>query len=190
MFLNKKTSTYKITIAALLIAIGILIPMISPLKIILEPASFTLASHVATMIAMFLSPGVAAAVAIGTAFGFLLGGFPIVIALRAASHVIFAFVGAKILSKRPNMLQDQKAFWMFSLSLGILHALCEVIVVSLFYFSGNLSADYYNQGMLTSVMLLVGVGTVVHSMVDFWLAKIVWNTVGKQSRIRTTSYSK
>ena len=49
--MNTRTQTKHITIAALLIAIGILIPMISPLKIILEPASFTLASHVATMIA-------------------------------------------------------------------------------------------------------------------------------------------
>lgn len=54
--MNTRTQTKHITIAALLIAMGILIPMISPLKIILEPASFTLASHVATMIAMFLSP--------------------------------------------------------------------------------------------------------------------------------------
>jgi niacin transporter len=30
-------------------------------------------------------------------------------------------------------------------------------------------------------MLLVGVGTVIHSMVDYWLAQIVWKTVGKKA---------
>lgn len=183
--MKRKSNTSIITVSALLIAIGILIPMISPLKIVLEPASFTLASHVATMIAMFISPAAAAAVAIGTAFGFLLGGFPIVITLRAASHLVFSFVGAKALNKRPERLDTKKDFWLFNFFLGILHAVCEVLVVSLFYFGGNLSAEYYNMGMLTSVMLLVGVGTVIHSMVDFWLAKVVWNTVSRNRQIRT-----
>lgn len=188
--LNSKSNTYKLTISALLIAVGILIPLISPLKIIVEPASFTLASHVATMIAMFLSPGIAASVAVGTAFGFLLGGFPIVIVLRAASHMIFAFVGSKRLAAHPDILQKKKFFWLFNLLLGVLHAFCEVVVVSLFYFSGNLPADYYNQGMVTSVMLLVGVGTVIHSMIDFWIAKAVWSTISKQSRMNSLGYSK
>ena len=188
--LNKAQNTYKITIAALLIAIGILIPMISPLKIILEPASFTLASHVATMVAMFLSPGIAVAVSVGTAFGFLLGGFPIVIVLRAASHLVFAYMGSKLLNRYPSFLQSKKSFWLFNFFLGIQHAFCEVIVVSFFYFSGNLSGDYYDKGLLTSVMLLVGVGTIIHSMVDLWLARFVWNTVSKQSRIRALGYSK
>lgn len=173
----RRRSTHNLTMAALLIAVGILIPMISPLKIILEPASFTLASHVATMIAMFLSPSIAVIVAFGTAVGFLLGGFPIVIALRALTHMIFAFAGAVYLAKRPDLTMNARAALPFSFFLGILHAVCEVIVVSIFYFAGNLSAQYYNQGLLLSVMGLVGVGTVVHSMVDLWLAQIVWKTV-------------
>lgn len=94
-----------------------LMPMISPLKIILEPASFTLASHVATMIAMFLSPGIAVAVAFGATVGFMLGGFPLVVVLRAATHMIFSYVGAKYIQKHPEMAHDIKnhccsaSFW-------------------------------------------------------------------------------
>ena len=52
--MNSKLNTKEIIMAALLCAIGIMIPMISPIKIVLEPASFTLASHVAIFIAMFI----------------------------------------------------------------------------------------------------------------------------------------
>ncbi len=43
--------------------------MVMP-KIMIPPASFTLASHVPLFIAMFFTPGVAVAVALGTTFGF------------------------------------------------------------------------------------------------------------------------
>lgn len=175
--MKSRQRTKKMTLAALLIAIGILIPMISPLKIILEPASFTLASHVATFIAMFISPYVAVAVAIGTAFGFMLGGFPIVVSLRAMSHLIFAYVGSIYLVKNPSTLNEPRMKWFYSLLIGVLHALSEVIVVSVFYFAGNLSSAYYDQGLLISVMGLVGIGTVIHSMVDLELARIVWKAV-------------
>lgn len=65
----KHNRVRQLTISALLIAMGILIPMVMP-KIVIGPASFTLASHVPLMIAMFFSPGMAVAVALGTAFGF------------------------------------------------------------------------------------------------------------------------
>ena len=44
----------RMCVAALLCAIAILIPMISPVKIQLGPMSFTLGSHVAIFIAMFI----------------------------------------------------------------------------------------------------------------------------------------
>ena len=65
----------KMCIAALLCAVGILVPMISPVRIQLGPMSFTLASHVALFLALFISPAVAAAVELGTTLGFLLAGF-------------------------------------------------------------------------------------------------------------------
>ena len=63
--MKSKTNTFQLALAGMLIAIGIVIPMFSPIKIIIEPASFTLASHVPVFIAMFISPMMAAAVALG-----------------------------------------------------------------------------------------------------------------------------
>ena len=67
----KKNSVRTLTISALLIGMGVIIPMVMP-KIMIPPASFTLASHVPLFIALFFSPGVAIAVALGTTFGFFL----------------------------------------------------------------------------------------------------------------------
>ena len=49
--------------------------------------SFTLGSHVAIFIAMFISPAVALTVELGATLGFLLAGFPPVVVLRALSQV-------------------------------------------------------------------------------------------------------
>ena len=56
--MNQKTmhnNILKVVMAGLLCAVGIIIPMFSPLKIVIPPASFTVASHVAVFIAMFIS---------------------------------------------------------------------------------------------------------------------------------------
>ena len=75
----KKHSVRHLTIAALLIGMGIVIPMVMP-KIVIGPASFTLASHVPLFVAMFFSPGMAIAVALGTTFGFFITLPPIIAA--------------------------------------------------------------------------------------------------------------
>lgn len=175
----------KMVISALLIAIGIIIPTFSPLKVVIEPASFTLASHVTIFIAMMFTPGMASAVALGTTLGFFLGGFPIVIVLRAATHLIFAVAGAWWLQKYPSTLQSRRKTYLFSFIIGILHAVSEVIVVSIFYFGGNMSAGYYDRGFLTSIMLLVGFGSVIHSMVDFGIALSVMKPLSKQHSVET-----
>jgi len=102
----KKNSVRQLTISALLIAMGIIIPMVMP-RITIGPASFTLASHVPVFLAMFFSPGVAIAVSLGTGFGFFLSATPI-IALRALSHLIFALIGAislKRITQTSELLQ-------------------------------------------------------------------------------------
>lgn len=73
--MRSRTNTYQLALTGMLIAIGIVIPMFSPIKVVIEPASFTLASHVAVFIAMFISPSMAVAVSLGTTLGFFLGGF-------------------------------------------------------------------------------------------------------------------
>lgn len=170
-------SVHRLTISALLIAIGIMIPIVSPVKIILEPASFTLGSHVAIFIALFISPAIAVFVALGTAIGFMISGFPLVVALRALTHVIFAIVGAFWVQKHTNMLENPLKTQLFSFFIGVVHALAEVAVVSFFYFGGNVTDTYYNQGFIQSVFFMVGIGTIVHSMVDFGIASLIWKSL-------------
>lgn len=183
--MKRNNSINSMVISALLCAVGIVVPIISPLKITLEPASFTLASHVAIFIAMFISPATAAAVAIGTAAGFFMAGFPIVVVLRATSHIVFALVGALYLKKFPDTLKSYKSI-IYSLAIGLIHGICEVLIVIPFYFGNNMSSGYYAKGFVVSVMLLVGVGTVVHSMIDFFLAQAIWKPVTKAVKIPQT----
>lgn len=169
---NQKSK--ELAISGLLIAVGILIPLISPFKIVLEPASFTLASHVAIFLAMFISPRVAAAVAVGTTTGFLLAGFPLVVVLRAATHIIFAPLGALYLKRHPLESLSPVKQRVFSLSIGAVHGLLEVAIVSAFYFASPSGAPVGSgQDFARSVLLLVGVGTVLHSMFDFEIARFL-----------------
>ena len=172
----------QMTLAGMLIALGVIIPMFSPIRVVLEPASFTLASHVVIFIAMFISPTMAVAVTLGTTFGFFMGGFPIVVVLRAFSHIVFAFGGATYL-KRLRSTDRSLSFIqlrIFSFVIGVVHAVCEVFVVTLFYMGGNLGQAFTERGFFVSVILLVGVGTIVHSMVDLEIANVVMVALRKQ----------
>ncbi len=172
--MNQRNKIQLMTVSALLSAIGILIPMFAP-KIMIEPASFTLASHVPVFIAMFISPYAAITVALISGFGFLIAGFPIVIVLRALSHIVFATVGAFMLKKNGNLFSSTKSTALFGLFVSLIHAVCEVGVVTFFYWGSGMSGAYYEKGYLLTVMGLVGLGTVIHSMIDFAIALSVWN---------------
>ena len=179
----KRDRLYLMVLSAMLIAIGIIIPVLSPVKIIMEPASFTLASHVAIFIAMFIAPISAVAVSVGTTLGFLLAGYPIVIVLRAAVHIVFALTGALIIKKNPLILNQTARMIVFAFLISVLHGLSELLVVTPFYFGNQLNNDaYYSRGFLTSVVLLVGVGTVIHSIVDFFIARGIWVPLEKIHR--------
>ena len=170
--MNRKTNTKSIVLSALLCALGIIIPMFSPIKLILEPASFTLASHVPTAIFVTL----------GATVGFLLGGFPIVVVFRALSHLIFVFIGSLYLKKHKNTIKSIKTSLGFSFIIGAIHALGEILVVLPFYFGNGLSSGYYEKGFITSVLMLVGIGTIIHSMLDFGLSVYIWNLMPKEVR--------
>lgn len=175
--MNSKNPIQKMTIAAALSAIGILIPMFAP-KFILEPASYTLASHVPIFIAMFLSPYIAISVALISAMGFLLAGiFPIAVVLRALSHIVFVVIGSFMLKRNPNLLSTGKGTVLFSFLMAVIHSVSEVTVVTLFYWGNEMSSAYYDKGYLFSVILLVGVGTVIHSMIDFSIAYAIWKPI-------------
>lgn len=170
--MNKNQTVHTMVLSALLIAVGIIIPMVSPLKLIIEPASFTLASHVAIIIAMFVSPSVAISVALGTTLGFFLGGFPLTVVLRALSHIVWAFAGALYLKKNPDTFTKMGKSIIFILLIGLLHAAGEVVIVTPLYAGSMLS-----EGYLYSVFTLVGIGTIVHSTVDFVISIAVWKVL-------------
>lgn len=176
--MQSKNTIQKMTFAAVLSAIAIIIPMFAP-KFVLEPASYTLASHVPVFIAIFISPYVAISVALISTLGFFLGGFPIVIVLRALSHIVFVITGAFMLKRSPRLLHSVKGVSMFSLLMACIHAVCEVLIVTLFYWGNNMSSAYYDKGYLFSVIFLVGIGTVIHSMIDFSIAYAVWKPIQK-----------
>lgn len=160
-------------VAALLIAIAVIIPLFFP-KIVIGPASFTLASHVPVMIALFISPMVGLAVSLGSTFGFLLAGFPPVIVLRALSHIFFVMTGALLLKYRQDLLRTPLRLTLFGLLLAAIHAAGEVVAVVGFYLVTAGSLESIKGGLGYGVLLLVGVGTVVHSMVDYGIAVFVW----------------
>jgi len=186
--MSSQNKVKTMTVAALLCAIGIVIPMYSPIKIIVDPASFTLASHVAIFIAMFISPTVGIFVAFGTAFGFLLGGFPIVIVFRAFSQIIFIAIGALILKKNNSILLSLKSLIPFVVFISIIHALGELVAVYMYY-----SFNAPNNVLTNSILYLVGVGTFIHSLVDFTIAYLVWKPIQSvvhipaNAKIRTSS---
>lgn len=180
-FMNVNKRIHMMVLSALLISIGILIPVISPIKVILEPMSFTLASHVAIMIALFVSPFAAVATALGSTLGFFLYGFPLAVVLRALSHVVWALLGALYLKKHPETLNS---FWKtsaFMLGVGVVHAICEVVIVLPLYTGQSMDS------LLYTVFGLVGVGTVVHSSVDFIISVAVWKVLVKNRSISSIS---
>ena len=179
----KNKSIQQMTISALLMAIAIVIPMISPIKIIIEPASFTLGSHIAIMIAMMISPTVALWVEIGATLGFFIAGFPIVVVLRALSQVVFVYAGAYILKKRPELFKNMLSLVLFIGLTGVLHAVSEVLV-SLPFYLGTLSDS---NTLLYNVFGLVGIGTFVHHCFDYGLTLMIWKVLVKSKSIQAIS---
>ncbi len=171
---NKKV--LQLVVASVLCAVGLMIPMVMP-KIVLGPMSFTLASHVAIFLAMFISPVVAVAVCIGTTLGFFLTT-PLIIALRAASHIVFAVLGALIIKKLPDIIEKPAQSMAFNGALAIVHATCEVIVVSPFFLGGSIfKPEQLADGYVMSVLVLVGGGTLIHSLIDYTIAAFLWRPV-------------
>lgn len=176
--MKQRARIHTMVITALLIAIGTIIPMISPVKIVIPPMSFTLASHVAIMVAIFISPSAAVAVALGTTLGFLMAGFPMPVVLRALSHVIWAYGGAYYLKKHPETLTSVPKTLLFNLAIALVHAVAEVIIVLPVYFGTVDMGQFYYM-----IFGLIGFGTIVHSSVDFVISIGVWQVLSKNVSI-------
>ncbi|CAM3714593.1 hypothetical protein ERUR111494_08280 [Erysipelothrix urinaevulpis] len=170
------STTKNLTSSALLIALGIIIPMFM-YKVTIPPASYTIASHVPVFISMFISPSVAIMVSLGTAFGFFVS-LPPVIALRALSHIVFAYLGALYIQKNPDLINKPKQLFIFNILIGLIHATAECLVVILFYQVTQTSID-----LVKFVFLMIGVGGFIHSIVDFLIAQVVVKKLYQQGFI-------
>lgn len=176
--LKKNTTLQQMTLSALLIALGLIIPQVMP-KIVIGPASFTLASHVPVLLAMFISPFAAVVVSLGTTLGFLLTGLPVIITLRALTHAIFAVIGAYYLQRYPQTVLQPKRFFIYNLVIALIHSGAELIVVTTFFTLGNLAETYYEQGYFVSIFLLLGLGGVIHSLIDYKIALYLGKALSK-----------
>ncbi|GFH40416.1 ECF transporter S component [Lactococcus insecticola] len=163
-----------LTTAAILTALAIIIPQVMP-KIVIPPASFTLASHVPIMIGMLISPAVAVTVALGSTFGFLISGLPIEITFRALTHVIFAFFGATFLARHRDYTRGIK-FQLFNLIIALIHTLCEVVMVYGLLTTGFSHLDGRHLG---SLLLILGFGGFVQSLIDFNIAMFLVRAIHK-----------
>lgn len=165
----KQNQTKSLAFSTILVAFGILIPMVMPIKVVIGPASFTLASHVPVFMAMFIAPQVTFMVALGTSLGFLLAGFPIVIVLRAVSHLLFAMIGAVLLQRYPKLLDNATSRLLLALGLNLLHGLAEFVVVLSLTTGSQLTMSY-----VWSLVGLIGLGSMVHGCIDFYIAYYIW----------------
>lgn len=179
--MNTHKKIYILILSALLVGVGTVIPMFMP-KIIIGPMSFTLASHVAVMIAIFISPQVAATVALGTTLGFFVSGTPFIVVLRAFTHVIWAFLGGLYIQKHSSTFESPTKTLLFNIVIALLHAVGEIIVVIPFYM-GTMDVHSF----IYMVFGLVGIGTAVHSAVDFVVSLLVWKALSRNASIAEIS---
>lgn len=170
--MSNKFSTKDMVTSALLIAIGILIPMIftgPPFRIVIPPYTATLMAHVPVILAMFISPQVAVFTAVGTTLGFFFTA-PVIVAVRAASHIFFAIIGALLIKRGMRVVP-------LCLTTSVIHSLIEGLVVLIFYLGAFAAPE---DGYSVSAMVWITIfGTLAHHCVDFIIAYIVGKALSR-----------
>ena len=168
----KKFSTRDMVVSALLIAIGILIPMIFtgfPFRIVVGPYSATLMAHVPVIISMFISPWTAIFTAIGTTIGFFFTA-PFIVAVRAASHIAFAIMGAAMIKRGMKLLT-------VCILTGVVHSILEGLVVLILY-AGGISEPTAGYSIAALVIITIA-GTLAHHIVDFIISYVVGKALAR-----------
>jgi len=170
---KRKFNAKDISIAALLTALALAIPLFMPIKLVLEPIfSATFASHVPGILSMFVGPFAVIGTAVGSALGFIqLGPW---VAFRALSHMIFGLFGCKMIEKKWNV------FLVLVLT-GLLHAAAEMIV-------GLISVPFIVTpagGLLKYIIITIGLGTFIHHCIDFVISLVIFYAL-KSARLLKT----
>jgi len=144
-----------LALAILLTAVAIIIPTVFTfLRVSIPPFTATLASHVPSMLAVFISPAVAVRGGPGATLGFLIATGP-VIAARAFIHVIWGYVGAVMIRNGAN------PWFTLFVPVMLIHAIGEALIVVPFGY------NLYDAGVV------VGVGTAIHNTVDVLITMAV-----------------
>ena len=89
--------------------------------------------------------------------------------LRAFSHTLFRHFGSLLSSKHPQTLDNPKSSLIFNFILGLVHAIAEVFACIIFYAGTGTNVE----NMFYVLFVLVGIGTIIHSMVDYYIALAV-----------------
>jgi niacin transporter len=130
--------------------------------------------------AMFRKPSTSAIVAIGTTIGFLMAGFPIIIVARALTHLVFAALGAYYLQKAPNTLVKTSSRTAFNFVINTIHGLGEVAIVYALTTAGVVPPS---DGFMYTLIVLIGIGTLIHGMVDFEIAYQITKAIEKRAHL-------
>lgn len=160
---QKHLSIKSLTMAGLLTALAIVIPLYMPKLPVPQPFSVTPASHLPVILAMFVNPFTVACTVIGGTIAFFMSLGPIV-ALRAFSHLLFTLVGCYLLKKKYNLI-------LVIFITAILHAAGEVVVVFIFSLFGMADSTVYFLWGVTGGI------TILHHCFDFALTLIVYKTL-------------
>ncbi len=163
---TKKTiSTKEIVIAAMLSALSLLYIRLM-YTVPIPPWSFTPFSHVPLMLGILISPFVGIMTCIGTFFGFVWKGSDPIILLRAGSHIFFTLL--MIIMLRWGRYKSAGKLIALNCIVAVVHAAAEVLAVLVASWAGiSVPADRLGAYYL---LLVVGVGTMGHSTLDFFVA--------------------
>jgi len=155
-------NTKKLTLAALLTSLAILIPFAVFFKVVIPPFTATLGSHVPMFISILLGPEVAIMVGLGSTLGFFLNLGPVV-AARAFMHVFVGIIGAILIKKGMS-------FTKVSIITAPIHGLLEALVVIPF-----VGFDVYN------LLVITAIGTILHHSADAFISYVMINVLQKSS---------
>jgi len=159
--------TKKITISAVLTALSFVYIIFMP-GINIPLWSFTPFSHIFLFIACLISPYTAFMTYLAVVGGFILRpGATYFVWLRAASHlffIIFLVIYIKIFK-----LKSKKHILIASACTAVIHAGFEVLAVLL-----GLAVGFEGNGTLYYILVVVGLGTLGHSLLDYFAAIFVF----------------
>ena len=96
-----------------------------------------------------------------------------VVTARAASHIVFAIVGAYMIKKKMNIVA-------VGAITAVIHAICEAIVVYVFLALGwTTSSDSF----VKIAFYTTGIGTLIHHTIDYIIAIVLVKALAKTKAI-------